>query len=129
MIEEVLYMWTVMILKISIVLLLWKHLTSRWLRQSLLILVILAVTVGLIHFFLTVFQCGVPTVGGSLWQHKATETCYSNKILLGVAYPQSTLNAFTNIVFCIFGWYLMRESGIQRGLKYSVHTILMIALM
>jgi hypothetical protein len=120
---EALYSWAMVLFKLSLVLFFWKFVTKKWQRKVLVVLIILNFIVGDMHFFLSVFQCGLPDVKYTIFVKKVTGQCISMSLAFGLGYPHGIVNALSDVVLVAMPIRTVWQSKITRKDKWLVSFI------
>jgi hypothetical protein len=124
---EVFYVWTMIMLKISLALFFFRLMKDKRERRILWIVVGASSVFGFAYFWFAVFQCGVPGKGKEFWYKKITEQCVSNVSALAMAYTHALIQAGTDILLVSLPIPMVRKAKINRREKNVVIGILLLA--
>jgi hypothetical protein len=116
-----------MTFKISLAFFFYRILQDRWQLILLLSIVSVSFLVGVMYFFITVFQCGVPGHGGSFWLKKITGRCLGRAVDIGTSYPHAIINALTDVILCAMPIHMVWKARLSRREKMIVSGILVLA--
>jgi hypothetical protein len=124
---ESFYIWTVLFLKLSVGLFYLRLSVERWQKGIVWSLMVLSTTFSIALFFMIVFQCGVPDNMVIFVVKKATKQCLSSKVVESVTYTHAAITAFTDWVFVILPFFILRKSNMQGREKIVVGVLMAFA--
>jgi hypothetical protein len=113
--------------KISLGYFFYRIVNERWQRKALIGIVSISVLFGIAYFLFAVFQCGAPWKGETFWVKKITYRCASEAVIIGMGYPQSIINALTDIALCAMPIPMVWRAKFGRKDKIIVSGIMILA--
>lgn len=124
---EVFYVWTMMMLKLSLAFFYFRLLVAKWQRRVVYAVTVLSIAFGFAYFWFAVFQCGVPGKGGPFWYKKITNQCVRQAPIDGFAYAHAAISAGTDFILSAMPILIVRNSMLSLRDKAIVCGILIIA--
>lgn len=116
------YILATITFKLSLAIFFLRVVHERWQRQLIYASATLCTVVGLVWFFVALFQCGNP---GDYMTHELEGKCLDfNTILAPFNYIHGSLNAVTDWIFAIVPIFVVRKAQMSPKAKASVIGIL-----
>lgn len=117
-----LYILTTVVFKISLAIFFLRVVNERWQRQVIWATVSIYTLVGIVWFFVAIFECGNPL---QFAEKAALGQCLSwKRVLEPFNYFHGTLNAVTDWIFAIIPIFVVRGAQMTREARLSVIAIL-----
>jgi hypothetical protein len=122
---EVFYIWTMMMLKISLALFFYRLFREKWQKRMVYVIVALFSIFSFAYFWFTVFQCGVPN--GGFWFKRYLGECVNSSSTLGFGYSHGVISALSDIILAVMPISMVRNVKIHRKEKVIVICIIFLA--
>lgn len=125
---EFFYIWTVLILKLSVGLFYLRLSVEKLQKAVVWFLMGLSTVLSIVLFFIQVFQCGVPDNMIEFVIKKTTERgCISSQVVRSLTYTHAAITAFTDWAFVILPFFILRKSNMQSKEKIIVGILMAFA--
>ena len=124
---EVFYVWTMMVLKLSLAFFFFRLVIDKWQQRVVYAIAVLCIVFGFAYFCLAVFQCGIPGKGGPFWYKKITNQCVSQAPIVGFGYTHAAISAGTDFILSAMPILMVRNSKLSLREKAIVCVILILA--
>jgi hypothetical protein len=124
LISETFYIWTVLVLKISVGLFFLRLSVERWQKAIVWFLMFLSTSFSIGLFFFEIFQCGYFSTMLEFVIKKATNECVSGFTILSMTYTHAAITAFTDWVFVILPFFILKSSKMQTKEKIVVGSLM-----
>lgn len=121
---ECLYIWAMILLKISLGIFFLRITTYKWQRIAVYCSVIAAVIVGLAYFFFAIFQCGTPVTALSQFYRRLQNQCVTDGQILAIGYFHAAVSTATDLLFCLIPIPMIYKSSLGKRNKLTVYFIL-----
>ncbi|KAF1344392.1 hypothetical protein BDV97DRAFT_361567 [Delphinella strobiligena] len=118
---ETLYLWSTVVLKISLSIFFLRVITKQWHRNVVYVTTFLNTTYGIIFAFIALFRCG--SLNHSLANELAGK-CISDDALQSMNYISASLNAVTDWIYVFFPIYVVWHAPMPRKAKVSAGILL-----
>jgi hypothetical protein len=122
---EVFYIWTMMLLKLSLALFFYRLLREKWQKRMITAIVAIFTVFSFAYFWFTVFQCGTPNSG--FWFKRYLGECVSSSSILGFGYSHGIISALTDIILAAMPIPMIKNARIPRKEKVIVIGIVALA--
>jgi hypothetical protein len=127
LISETFYIWTLLVLKISVGLFYLRLSVERWHKGVVWFLMFISTSFSIGLFFFEVFQCGYISSMLDFVIKRATDKCVSGYTIQSMTYTHAAITAFTDWVFVILPFFILKNSKMQTKEKIIVGTLMAFA--
>ncbi|KIW06271.1 uncharacterized protein PV09_02743 [Verruconis gallopava] len=126
-ISETFYIWCVLVLKLSVGLFYLRLSVERWQKLVVYFLMAISTSFSIGLFFFEVFQCGYFTSMLEFVLKKAADECVSGYTIEAMTYTHAAITAFTDWVFVILPFFILKSSKMQTKEKIVVGSLMAFA--
>lgn len=127
LIVESFYIWSVLVLKISVGTFFLRIAQHRWLRIGTWTCMILSTIMGIALFLVTILQCGPFDDILIYVTMKLSGQCLASSSFAAVSYIHASITCLTDFVFVIMPAFILRKASMPRKEKIIAGGLLMLA--
>ena len=122
------YSVTLIFIKLSLGVQYLRFAFSAWQKYTIYTVLVISTLFNTYVFFSTLLVCGTPVTGKHLLEATKLGICGISKRRAGVAFAQAAVTTFTDFVFAILPFFMLKALVLNKRQKLAVQGLLLFAL-